>query len=204
MAEETALVRDGRARHRLARLVTEVLAPVPMAAGLLLVVSFHSTSSPGAAFGWAVLAALFAAVLPLVYVTIGVRRRRLTDRHVRLREQRPRVLLVGMALVAVGLALLALLGAPQEIMALLAAMIVGLGVALVFSLQWKLSLHTGSAAGSVVILALVLGPAWLTLFVLVGLVGWARVELGDHTPAQSAVGALIGAVVAGTVFTLLR
>lgn len=206
MAEEPVLVSDdqGRVRHRLAKLVTEVLAPAPMAAGLLVVVALYSAASPAAALGWALLAALFASALPLLYVIVGVRRRRLTDHHVRLREQRPRILVVGIGLVAAGIVLLARLGAPREIVALLVAEIVGLLIALLITLVWKLSIHTASAAGAVVILALVLGPVWLTLFLLVSVIGWARVELGDHTPAQTAVGALVGAVVAGTIFTLLR
>jgi len=168
------------------------------------VVAFHSTSSATAALGWALLAALFASALPLLYVVVGVRRRRVTDRHVRLREQRPRFLVVGIGLVAAGLVLLARLGAPREIVALLAAEIVGLLIALLITLVWKLSIHTASAAGAVVILALVVGPVWLTLLLLVGVIGWARVDLGDHTPAQTALGVLVGAVVAGTIFTLLR
>ena len=33
---------------------------------------------------------------------------------------------------------------------------------------------------------------------------WARVRLTAHTPAQVVVGALVGAVIAGTVFPALR
>jgi len=206
MAEEKVVVRteQRRSRHHLATLVTEVFAPVPLAAGLVAVVAFRSAASPAAALGWALLAAIFTSVLPLFYLIRGVRRRQFTDRHVRLREQRPRILLVGVGLVAVGLVLLTRLGAPREIVALLVSMIAGLLIAVLISLRWKASLHTASAAGTVVILALVLGPIWLALFLLVGLVGWARVELGDHTPAQAAVGALVGAAVAGTIFTLVR
>ena len=37
----------------------------------------------------------------------------------------------------------------------------------------------------------------------VALVAWARVRLGDHTPAQTAAGAALGGLVAPTVFILL-
>ena len=39
---------------------------------------------------------------------------------------------------------------------------------------------------------------------LVAAVGWSRVALKDHTVAQVAVGALVGAAVAGGVFAALR
>ena len=59
-------------------------------------------------------------------------------------------------------------------------------------------------AGAVVILTLVFGPAALSLAPLVVLVGWARVTVQDHTPAQTLAGAALGALVAASVFSLLR
>jgi membrane-associated phospholipid phosphatase len=44
----------------------------------------------------------------------------------------------------------------------------------------------------------------LLLWPLVGLVGWSRVRLGDHTVAQVAIGAVVGGLVAGGIFTVLR
>lgn len=195
---------EARPRRRLARLVTEVLSPIPVAGVLLIIVAIESAPSIMLGIAWALLGVLFTSVLPFGYLSWAVGRQQLTDRHVKLREQRPRTLLVGVGLVIIGLALLALLGAPRPVIALLAAIIAGLVIALLVTLIWKISLHAAGAAGTVVILALVFGPVWLALAPLVGLVGWARVELGDHTAAQVSAGALIGALVAAVVFTLLR
>lgn len=191
-------------RHRFARLATEVLSPIPVAGVLLIVVAIQSASSVVLGIEWALLGVLFTSVLPFTYLSWAVGRQQLTDRHVKLREQRPRTLLVGIGLVIIGLVLLAVLGAPRPVIALLAAIIAGLVIALAVTLVWKISLHAAGAAGTVVILALVFGPVWLALSPLVGLVGWARVELGDHTTTQVSAGAVIGALVAAVVFTLLR
>jgi membrane-associated phospholipid phosphatase len=48
------------------------------------------------------------------------------------------------------------------------------------------------------------GSVALSLVPLVLLVGWARVALQDHTPAQALAGAALGALVAASVFSLLR
>jgi hypothetical protein len=56
----------------------------------------------------------------------------------------------------------------------------------------------------VVILALVFGPALVALALLLVVVGWARVELGDHTSAQVIAGSGLGTVVAAVIFELLR
>jgi membrane-associated phospholipid phosphatase len=191
-------------RRRLARLVTEALAPAPTVALLLLVVAWRSAPSPAEALRWGLLAALFASLVPFAYILRGVRRRRLTDHHVGVREQRPLPLLVGIASVLAGLALLAAWGAPRDLVALVAAMAVGLATSLLVTLAWKISVHTAVVAGAVVILVLVFGPTLLALAPAVTLVGWARVEVGDHTPAQVVAGAALGATVAAVVFSLLR
>src|SRR5215218_8302976 len=95
------------ARLRLARLLTEVLAPAPTVAVLLLLVAWRSAPTTAEAARWGLLAALFASLVPFLYIVRGVRRGRLTDHHVRVREQRPLPLLVGIASVLAGLALLA-------------------------------------------------------------------------------------------------
>lgn len=189
---------------RLARLVTEVLAPAPVATVLLFVVAWHSTYSIGKALAWGGVAALFATLIPVLYLIRGVRRRQFTDRHVRIREQRPVAFLVGLASLLVGLALMVLLGAPRELVALVAAMGVGLIVSMLVTLIWKISVHVAVVAGAVVILVLVFGPVLLVLAPVVALVGWTRVEVGDHSPAQAIAGSGLGAAVAAVVFILLR
>src|SRR2546423_424200 len=111
---------------RLARLATEILAPSPTAAVLLLLVAWHSAPTAAEAVRWGILAALFASFMPFLYIVRGVRRGRLTDHHVGDREQRRAPLLVGIASILVGLALLRLWGAPRDLVAVVAVLAVGL------------------------------------------------------------------------------
>ncbi len=171
---------------------------------LLLVVAWRSAPTAAETLKWGLLAALFTSFIPLSYIVRGVRQHRLADYHVGVREQRPLPLLVGVASVLVGLALLSAWGAPRDLVALVAAMAVGLATSLLVTLVWKISVHTAVVVGAVVILVLVFGPALVALAPLVALVGWARVEVGDHTPAQVVAGAGLGAAVAARVFLLLR
>lgn len=194
----------GPARQRLARLVTELLAPAPTVAMLLVVVAWHSAAAASEALQWALLSVLFAALLPFLYILRGVRRKRLTDIHVYRREQRPRVLSIGIGSVIVGFALLTVLGAPRDLIALVGAMAVGLATSTLVTLFWKVSVHTAVNSGAVTILVLVFGEGLLIVTPLVALVGWARVEVEDHSPAQVVVGAALGAAVAAGIFPLLR
>lgn len=183
-------------RRRLARLVTEVLAPAPVAAVVLALIAGRTAPTPVAAIVWGGIAILFAAILPLANVVRQLRAKEITDLHVRRREQRPRLLLFGVGSLLAAFVLLLLLGAPVALVAAVGAGVVGLVIALAITLFWKISLHVAAAAGAVVALAHLLGPGLFGLTPLVAAVAWSRVELGDHTPAQVVAGGLVGAVVA--------
>lgn len=189
-------------RTRLARAVTEGLAPAVLVAVSLLVVGATSTTV-AAGLGWGLLAAAFCAGIPMAVILAGVRRGQWTDHHVGRREQRYVPLAAAAVSVGVGLLLLRALGAPAALSGLVVAMLTGLVVTLAVTAVWKVSVHTAVAAGVVVVLVVVAGPwLWLTAAAAAA-VAWSRVVLDDHTPAQVLGGLILGGTVAGVVFTAL-
>jgi len=198
----STVLSQGDTRHRLARLVTEAMSPVVLIVFVTLIVAVHSAGVlRGLALG--LVAIFFAGGLPYGLVLIGVRRGQLTDHHVSRREQRPRMMAITLASVAVGLLVLRWLDAPRALFALMAAMVAGLVVALAITSYWKISIHAAAAAGTVASLVMLVSVWWLLLVPLVVLTGWARVVIRDHTPAQVSVGAIVGAVVAAGVLLLV-
>jgi hypothetical protein len=190
--------------NRLARGLTELFAPAVLAAALPVVVGVHAGRTVSVGLCWGLLASLFCSVIPYAMIWSGVRRGRLSDRHIGVREQRTKPLAMGLVSVLVGLGLLELFGAPRELVALVVASFVGGVVATAVNHFWKASVHASVAAGSTVVIVLVFGPVLLTTVVLVAAVGWSRVRLRDHTTWQVIAGTAIGAGVAGLVFGLLR
>jgi membrane-associated phospholipid phosphatase len=189
--------------NRLARIVTEVFAPSPLAAIVLIIVAWRYSATTGEALKWAVLGILFAPVTPLVYLLRQLRRGRVTDHHVRLREQRAGIILFTLVCGFAALVVLLRLGAPAQVIGLVCSGAAGLIVAFAITRYWKISIHTGVAAGIVVVFVELFGWVMLLLAPLVALIGWARVRVGDHTPGQAAAGALIGATVSGITFALV-
>ncbi|MGK5627235.1 hypothetical protein [Streptomyces sp. URMC 123] len=187
---------------RLARSLTDGLEPRTWIIAVTVLMGWHADRLAGV--GWGLVAALFSAVIPVLFITWGQKRGHWGDRHVRRRQDRLVVIPGIMASVAAGIALMVLLGAPSEMTALVVAMLVTLVAILAITFAWKVSVHTAVSAGAVVMLALAYGPWVLPAFCLVALVGWSRVELRDHTLAQVVVGTLLGSAVAGAVFSLLR
>jgi membrane-associated phospholipid phosphatase len=190
-------------RTKVARILTEVFAPPILVVTLLAVVGIHSTSSIGQGLLLSAVAAFFAAGLPYVIMLVGIRRGRLSDRHLSLREQRPTMMIIGLVSVLVGLLVMVWLDAPREFLALVAAMVAGVGVALAISSFWKISIHAACAAGSVAILVVVFGWVMLIWVPVAVAICWARVVLGDHTGRQVIAGAAVGALIAAGVMSAL-
>jgi hypothetical protein len=164
----------------------------------------HARSAAWRGVLYGVLTAFFAGGLPYAIMMLGIRRRHLSDRHLSERAERPVMMVIGLVSVTVGLLITWWLGAPRALFALVSAMVTGVAVALAVTVFWKISIHTACAAGAVAILVIEFGPVlWATLPVVVA-VAWARVALGDHTPAQVMVGVIVGLVVAASVMALLR
>lgn len=187
---------------RPARFVTDAFEPKNWIIALTVLVGWHVDRIAG--IGWGLLGALFAAVIPITFIKYGMRRGRWADRHVGVRQHRLIVMTFIIASVATGIALMATLGAPRAMIALIVSMLTTLAALMAITTKWKISVHAAVSSGAVVLLALTYGPWMLLLYPLVALVGWSRIALEDHTPAQVAAGALLGAAVAAATFQLIR
>ena len=189
---------------RVAGVATEVFAPAVFAAAMPLIIALHSTAPAiGVGVGWALLAILFSSVIPYGIIWLGVRRGRLTDHHIGVREQRRRPLVYGLLSVLAGLSVLILLGAPRPLIAMVVVMFAVLLIVTAINQAWKLSAHAAVTAGSMGVLVIVFGPALIPSLALVALVGWSRVRLGDHTVGQVVAGASAGLIIAVPAFLVL-
>jgi len=114
------VVADKGADPRIARLATEVFAPVVLIVVVTLIVCLHAAGlSRG--LGLAFVAMVLAGGVPYGAILLGVRRGVLADHHVSRREQRRKILAIGVVSAAVGLVVLSWVQAPRAIFALLAA-----------------------------------------------------------------------------------
>lgn len=188
--------------NRPARLVTDLLEPKNWI--ILVAVLIGWSADQAAGIGWALIAITFAAVLPIAFIKRGMKRGSWADRHVGVKQHRLIVMAFIIASVGTGLALLKLLGGPAAVTALVVAMLATLAALMAITTKWKISVHSAVSSGAVAMLALAYGPWMLAGYSLVALVGWSRIALRDHTPAQVVAGAALGAAVAAAVFAALR
>jgi membrane-associated phospholipid phosphatase len=195
-------VKSGFASRRaVAARVTYLLEPKNWIIATVIGVGWHYGGPGGLA--WALVAALFAAVVPTVFITRGVRAGRWADRNVGARG--PRLLVLGfiLASVAMGLLVLAAGGAPPQLTWYFGCMLASVALLAAITAAWKISIHCAVASGAVTLLALLYGPWVGPAYLLVAVTAWSRVELRDHTPAQVIAGTILGAAAAVASYALM-
>jgi hypothetical protein len=187
---------------RIAKTITDFLAPWVIIIGVVAAVSWHAS-----ALWWGLLVVAGSSLGPIGWIRWQVRRGQISDLHVGLREQRKKVFALCLASVAAVLAALLIGHAPAQVVALTSAMLGTLVVtaAVTMGADWKISMHTAVAAGTVAMLAQLWQPAAVAAAgaAVVAVIGWSRIRLQDHTLWQAAAGAAAGAVTAGVLFAVL-
>lgn len=178
----------------LARLVADALEPRSWMLVLVVLLGWHADGLAGV--GWGLVIGLFAAIFPVLFVRHGVRHWQWTSRRVSLRRERMAALAFTIASDAAGAVTMRALGAPPPMTGYILGMLATSVAVTAISSAWKISVHCVVASATVALLALTYGPAVLSGYALVALVGWSRVALGDHTAAQVAGGGALGAVAA--------
>lgn len=187
-------------RKQIANLTSNILNPFLVSFGVIILLSFESTSSVSDAIKWSLILIAFS-ILPVFAIIIYlVHSERLEGIFINVRRQRNLIYLLAGACLAVGYIILLYLGAP---IILVAAFVAGLSAILVFmsiNLLWKISIHTAFAAASVTVLTILYGSTGALTVMLVPPVAWARIELEHHSIAQVAAGALLAALIVVVVF----
>jgi len=150
-----------------------------------------------------VVAVLFGGVIPLIVIGYLRSREKITAYDAPIREQRTTPYLVSVGIYLFGLVVLYLLGTSFFIQGLMWCYAANTFILALVNKFWKVSAHTMGIAGPMTALILVFGKYILPFFLLIVLVGWARVVLKSHTIPQVIVGGLMGMVLTAGQFVLL-
>lgn len=183
---------------RAARLVSYVLNPFLVTFVVIILLAVEATADAIGAARWAAIS-LALSVLPVFAVVVFlVRQRRLESIFVKPRRQRTGIYALASALGAIGCLVLWRLDAPPLLLTTFVAGFTSVVIFMVINLYWKISAHTAFVTGAASVLTIVYGAAGALTLLLVPLIGWARLRLALHSPAQVAAAALLaGGIVAG-------
>ncbi|PVX24413.1 MAG: hypothetical protein CW716_10170 [Candidatus Bathyarchaeum sp.] len=189
--------------HRLANFISLFLAPPTMA--IVAIISFSLWSPIGLGFlsaPYSMLLCFLCFVLFPFFSVLYFYRRKNLDLYISKREARTPFYLV--AITSYSFATLLFWATNTRIMFLLAlgSLIVSISLMGV-NLFWKVSIHCAGVSGPIFALICVFGINAVPLTSIVGLVGWSRLKLRNHTFAQTLAGTLISLTIVPVVFSLL-
>jgi membrane-associated phospholipid phosphatase len=172
--------------------------PVVLLASSALLAGFIGQA---ATWRWLAFYLALAIGIPLLYLLTLYRRGLVSDLDVTRREERRRPMLFTLGCMAAAGVLLGLSDAPRLLVAWAAILWAQLALVTAITLRWKISVHSTAAASMATMFVILLGPAAMLGALPVGLVGWSRVRLHRHTPAQAVAGALLGGAITASLLT---
>jgi len=181
-------------RMRIARYVSNILAPATISLPFILLVAFYQTQDQLSALIYAFITLFFLSVGPLLYIIIGVRLGKLSDIDVSRRTQRVGPFIFGIVSVMIGWLVLTLTNGPRNLQTVMIITVFSGIIMMVITFWWKISMHASSLGGVATMLTALYGAVMLPLFVLLVLVSWSRVALRRHTVPQVIAGSLAGIV----------
>ncbi len=134
---------------------------------------------------------VFSSLLPLAIILFWAKKLN-TDRDISNRSDRYMPLIVGIVSYFIGFLICIFLNLDNFLTILLLCYSVNTGVVLLFTTQWKISVHTTGLSGPVAALILLLGPIGSLFGILYPMVIWSRVLLKKHTLSQAICGGVQG------------
>ena len=147
----------------------------------------------GVAWWLAGLHFVLGALMPLLDIVWSLYTGRIADIHLPNRKDRIRPFVISVIGAAVTLLVFWRVEAPAILIAVAAGgLLQNVGLMAVTTV-WQISVHGAAAAALATLVGLGLGTApGVLAVVMLGLVGWARIRLDRHTPAQVVAGAFVG------------
>ncbi len=181
-------------QQQAAKHISNVLVP-PFFSLLAIVLLLWASSTPlPQKLLWGMIFFILPVVLPHYYIHWLNRQGKVSGIHLPVRQERTIPYLISLGCIALAAVLLYLVHAPVLILLFLIIYFINTFVITLVNLIWKMSAHTMGAATPLVVLSWQFGLFTLPLYLLLILVGWARLRLGVHTPAQVVVGAVSGII----------
>jgi len=190
---------------RRAKLVSNIFHPWSVLVPVLGLAAYQSVSKPPEYIKWTLLAYIPAIVFPSLYAKIrasmwlqGGNRQKISRSLFR---DKPREILITTFLFGIPAALiLHYVNAPRNLLVIILGVTAVMFVVTLVNLRYRASFHLAMVTSMLTALWFIFGAVSLVSFLLIPILGLSRYQLGEHTPAQTVAGLLIGLVVGGSVF----
>lgn len=186
-----------------ARILSDLFNPIILLFPVPYLLVYRSTQDAAYSFRWAFFSWLFLLLIAVIIIYL-VRRRVFTDMDVSRREQRPLLFLLSGILTFVYCFFVFLLDGPRVLMVTALGVMIGILLFSLINTRMKASIHVATVSAILFAVGLVYSGVYLFLFLLIPLVGWARVKMHRHSVSEAVVGSLLGSGLTLFMYILVK
>jgi membrane-associated phospholipid phosphatase len=206
MKKSIKLIRNND--ETIARWISHVISPHIVGIVITAMVALNFSNNPLEMLGWLLILVPIVVLPPLFYLLWLVHIGKLEDIYMPDRSTRLRPLTMMMGWIFFCLLLIHYWEAPAIVEAFFLSALILIGILSLVTLFWKISFHGATISAAATATVMMAGSWAWPVFLLIPLVGWARIRLERHTPRQVVFGSLIGVLmglilVYGLVLNLL-
>ena len=183
--------------------VSNIFHPLLVVIPTLVIAMTRLGSTLWQALFWTLLSIAIVNLPMALLLFWGVRSGKYSDASVSIREQRTSIYAVGGTCLVILLTVLIIGKAPPVIIACLISAVIATAVGYWINRYTKLSLHSAAMAGCTAVLLWTAPWIGVIMAIFAPLVGWARIRLKHHTPAQILIGWMLSMICVFVVFVLV-
>ncbi len=188
---------------RFAQLVSDIFNPIVLLLPVPYLLVFRETNDMRHAFRWSLFSWSFLLLMGIV-ILYCVRRGIFSDLDVSKREQRPLLFLFSAVLTFFYCLFVFLLDGPYIIIVTALGLLLGILVFSIINTRVKASIHVATISALLFAFGIVYSGVYLLLFLLIPLVGWARVKTGRHTVSEAIAGSVLGSLLTLLMYIIVK
>ena len=188
---EIVPIKNRRAWRDLARILSTVFNPFLTSLALFVILAHAAARSTVDFWALLLLSTFFTSIGPMIYVFWLYGTDRISDLDMSVRHEREAVFGAFVVFYLLGTVALWATHAPRLMIASMAAFTASTLIVQYITRYWKISTHALGITAPLVVLTLLYGNQTLPFWILIPMVGWARVYLKAHTTLQVIAGAAL-------------
>jgi hypothetical protein len=173
--------------HKLAKFISNLLSPPGVITIAMLILSAHL-----GLWNWGLFYIFFVIGIPTLYVIWLLRSGKISDFHMRSREERMKPMYFTVVACILAWIILILFDVRYEL-----RLFAGIGILLTSLLTiitkfWKISIHATSVSGLSTFMVALFGWSFGLVLLAIPLITWARMRTKNHSFKQLIAGTLVG------------
>jgi membrane-associated phospholipid phosphatase len=178
-------------KDKIARLISTLFVPPSFTLIIFIIFALHLETEQTKTIITILVALIFGFAAPIILFLTFRKKELIVDLDASLKEERTVPMTISLSFFILGLIILIIFKVHIISIAFWFCYISNTLIIILINKRWKISAHTMGAAGSLAAVLYVFGPMAILFTLFPVLVGWSRIQLKCHTPAEVLGGGIL-------------